>query len=44
MVHPQTFPDVERAIHEYVLFYNNERFQKKLNDRSPVEFREAVAA
>lgn len=44
LVHPQTFPDVERAIHEYVLFYNNERFQKKLNDRSPVEFREAVAA
>ncbi|MGO4791012.1 IS3 family transposase [Paenibacillus sp. 2KB_20] len=44
LVHPQTFLDVERAIHEYVLFYNNERFQKKLNDRSPVEFREAVAA
>ncbi|MEC0206740.1 IS3 family transposase [Paenibacillus lautus] len=35
---------MERAIHEYVLFYNNERFQKKLNDRSPVEFREAIAA
>ncbi|WP_420901840.1 IS3 family transposase, partial [Paenibacillus alvei] len=27
-----------------VSFYNHERFQKKLNDRSPVEYRETVAA
>ncbi|WP_353057730.1 IS3 family transposase, partial [Paenibacillus pasadenensis] len=25
-------------------FYNQERFQKKLGDRSPVEYRIAVAA
>ena len=40
----QTIADVEQAIHEYVLFYNQHRFQKKLNDRSPVEFRETAVA
>ncbi|WP_369009877.1 IS3 family transposase, partial [Brevibacillus halotolerans] len=25
-------------------FYNQERFQKKLGDLSPVEYREAIAA
>nr|WP_274517945.1 IS3 family transposase [Paenibacillus sp. A9] len=33
-----------QAIQEYVSFYNYECFQKKLNDRSPVEYRETVAA
>nr|WP_236013664.1 IS3 family transposase [Paenibacillus glycanilyticus] len=36
--------ELEQAVEEYVSFYNNERFQKKLNDRSPVEYRETVAA
>ncbi|MGE6576542.1 IS3 family transposase [Paenibacillus xylanexedens] len=26
------------------MFYNQNRFQKKLNDRSPVEYRETAAA
>jgi len=36
--------DLEQAIQEYVSFYNHERFQKKLNDRSPVEYRETAVA
>lgn len=31
-------------IAEYIEFYNHERFQKKLGDRSPVEYRKAIAA
>nr|WP_175495149.1 IS3 family transposase [Paenibacillus sp. cl141a] len=31
-------------MNEYILFYNQNRFQNKLNDRSPVEYRETVAA
>jgi putative transposase len=31
-------------IAENVALYNHERFQKKLGDRSPVEYRIAVAA
>jgi putative transposase len=41
-------PDSEAAarkqITEYIEFYNNERFQKKLGDLSPVQYREAIAA
>lgn len=41
-------PDSEdtsrRMISEYIAYYNNERFQKKLGDLSPVEYREAIAA
>ncbi|WP_317980299.1 IS3 family transposase [Paenibacillus glycanilyticus] len=44
LVRPQTMSELEQAVEEYVSFYNNERFQKKLNDRSPVEYRETVAA
>ncbi len=44
LVRPQSMSDLGQAIQEYVSFYNNERFQKKLNDRSPVEYRETVAA
>ncbi|PCL90551.1 hypothetical protein CPZ30_22185 [Paenibacillus lautus] len=36
--------EVEQQVNEYILFYNQNRFQKKLNDRSPVEYRETVAA
>jgi len=36
--------EVEQQVNEYILFYNQNRFQKKLNDHSPVEYRETVAA
>ncbi|MFE6076705.1 IS3 family transposase [Paenibacillus sp. NPDC057886] len=29
--------EVEQQVGEYILFHNQNRFQKKLNDRSPVE-------
>ncbi|MBM6386451.1 MAG: IS3 family transposase [Paenibacillus sp.] len=29
---------------EYILFYNKERFQNKLGNLSPIEFREKIAA
>jgi putative transposase len=44
LANPQTIAELEQIIHEYVSFYNQDRFQKKLNDRSPVEYRETVAA
>jgi transposase InsO family protein len=40
-------PDSEAAarklIAEYSDYYNNDRFQKKLGDLSPVEYRKAIA-
>jgi len=44
LTNPQTMADLEQAIQEYISFYNHGRFQKKLNDRSPVEYRETIAA
>lgn len=44
LVRPQTMSELGLAVEEYVSFYNNERFRKKLNDRSPVEYRETVVA
>ncbi|GKS13476.1 hypothetical protein YDYSY3_44760 [Paenibacillus chitinolyticus] len=41
---PQTVSELEQTLHDYILFYNNDRFQKKLNNRSPVEYRETAAA
>ncbi len=41
---PNNEAEAERLIAEYVTYYNHERFQKKLGDRYPVEFREAIAA
>lgn len=41
---PQDSFDAKKMIAEYITFYNNERFQKKLGDRSPVEYRESIAA
>ncbi|MFB7817702.1 IS3 family transposase [Paenibacillus chitinolyticus] len=41
---PQTVSELEQTLHDYILFYNNGRFQKKLNNRSPVEYRETAAA
>jgi transposase InsO family protein len=41
---PANGGEAERLIAEYVEYYNNERFQKKLGDLSPVEYRKAIAA
>jgi putative transposase len=41
---PKASEKAYRSVTEYVTFYNEERFQQKLGDRSPVEYRKAVAA
>ncbi|AOK90567.1 integrase [Paenibacillus polymyxa] len=41
---PGTLAKVEQHVREYISFYNENRFQKKLNNRSPIEYRETVAA
>ncbi|MNN95111.1 hypothetical protein D3C81_2138660 [compost metagenome] len=41
---PETLAEAEKQVREYISFYNQSRFQKKLNNRSPAEYREAVAA
>ncbi|WP_429779109.1 IS3 family transposase [Bacillus wiedmannii] len=35
--------DVFKAIRRYMRYYNDKRFQKKLNNLSPVEFRTKAA-
>jgi transposase InsO family protein len=35
--------EVEKAVKQYIWFYNNDRFQKKLNNLSPIEFRAKAA-
>uniref|UniRef100_UPI0009FAA3CD IS3 family transposase n=1 Tax=Paenibacillus sp. FSL R5-0766 TaxID=2921658 RepID=UPI0009FAA3CD len=32
--------EVEQQVREYILFYNQNRFQKRLNGRSPADYRE----
>lgn len=44
LVSPKTFEEAYQAINEYVFYYNNNRFQKKFNDLSPIEYREKAAA
>lgn len=44
LVKPKTEIEALEAITEYITFYNNDRFQKNLNDRSPKEYRETAAA
>lgn len=41
---PQDFEQARNQIAVYISFYNEERFQNKLGDLSPVEFREKIAA
>ncbi|WP_085979470.1 IS3 family transposase [Paenibacillus curdlanolyticus] len=41
---PKSEVEAKQLIAEYITYYNQERFQKKLGDRSPVEFRNAIAA
>jgi putative transposase len=40
----KTEEEVIEAINRYIYFYNNERYQKKLNNLSPVEYRNAKVA
>ncbi|WP_152397090.1 IS3 family transposase [Paenibacillus guangzhouensis] len=44
LVKPNGASEAERLITEYIAYYNHERFQKKLGDLSPVEYRKAIAA
>jgi len=39
----ETFEDLERAIDEYIQFYNQDRYQERLNGLSPVEYRVKAA-
>jgi putative transposase len=39
----ETFEDLSRAIDEYIHFYNYERYQKRLNGLSPIEYRAEAA-
>ncbi|WP_103106485.1 IS3 family transposase [Brevibacillus reuszeri] len=40
----KTEEDLFQAIEKYIWFYNHERFQKKLNQCAPVEYRNTLAA
>ncbi|PFM82696.1 hypothetical protein COJ46_02480 [Bacillus sp. AFS077874] len=40
----KTKKEVIQAVIEYMYFYNNERFQAKLENRSPIEYRTTVCA
>lgn len=44
LVNPKNKTEATKAIHEYIQFYNNDRFQEKLNDLSPIEYREKAVA
>jgi putative transposase len=39
----KTADEVKRAIDRYIHFYNNNRFQAKLNNHSPVQYRTKVS-
>nr|WP_260504049.1 IS3 family transposase [Paenibacillus illinoisensis] len=36
--------EAEQQVSEYILFYNQNRFQKKIKDRSPGEYRETAVS
>jgi putative transposase len=40
----KTYDELVMAINDYIAFYNSERFQSKLNDLTPLQFRNQVAA
>lgn len=40
----KTESELYQAIADYIWFYNHERFQKKLNQRAPVEYRNTLVA
>ncbi|WP_411829079.1 IS3 family transposase [Paenibacillus apiarius] len=35
---------MHQAVEEYIYFYNYQRFQAKLKQRAPIEYRHALAA
>ncbi|MGG3664955.1 IS3 family transposase [Bacillus gobiensis] len=39
----ETFEALQQAINDYIQFYNNERYQERLNSLSPLEYRTQVA-
>jgi len=39
----RTAEEVTRAVHRYIYFYNHQRFQKKLNNLAPYEYRTQIA-
>jgi putative transposase len=41
---PKSLEELNQAVEKYITFYNQSRFQKKLGDRSPIEYRETIAA
>ncbi|MEH7351679.1 IS3 family transposase [Gottfriedia acidiceleris] len=41
--HFETSQEVKIAVNKYIKFYNNKRFQKKLNNLSPIEYRAKAA-
>ncbi len=40
----QTEEELHKSIEDYIQFYNHERFQKKLNQCAPVEYRNTLVA
>lgn len=40
----KSIDELNQVIDDYIYFYNHERFQKKLGHRSPVEYRQTMAA
>ncbi|WP_409993678.1 IS3 family transposase [Saccharococcus caldoxylosilyticus] len=39
----RTDEEVKDTVHKYIRFYNHQRFQKKLNNLSPYEYRTQAA-
>ncbi|WP_139214765.1 IS3 family transposase, partial [Pelosinus propionicus] len=35
-----SYDDLEKAINEYIEYYNNHRYQKRLNCMTPLEYRQ----
>ncbi len=42
--HYKTFEELKRDIDQYIKFYNEERYQEKLNSLAPLEYRYQTAA
>lgn len=39
----ETFEALQQAIEDYIQFYNNDRYQERLNGSSPLEYRAQAA-
>jgi len=40
----KSLEELSQSVEKYIAFYNQNRFQKKLGDLSPIEYRETIAA